>query len=139
MALENNLDTFSDTRTLGEQDIRSIKNLPPGFKPKTFRLEQKYFEPKSWSKHTPPSHHWYRLNGCFSYTFIPSVEIVPTLGPYLRVVINECSFHIKRGKAGSLHQKLLIKHSNTEGTSINDVTPKGGEVVFTFVTLGIKV
>ena len=51
---------------------------------------------------------------------------VPTLGPYLRVVINECSFHIKRGKAGSLHQKLLIKHSNTEGTSINDVTPKGG-------------
>ena len=43
MALDFNPDNFSDTRTLGEQDIRSTKNLPPGFQPKTLQQEQQDF------------------------------------------------------------------------------------------------
>ena len=43
LALDFQPDTFSDTRTLGEQDVRSTKNLPPGFQPKTLRQEQQDF------------------------------------------------------------------------------------------------
>ena len=46
LALEYNPNDFSDTRTLGEQDIRSTQNLSTSFQPKTLRQEQKEFNIK---------------------------------------------------------------------------------------------